>query len=166
MKCRLTTRLALPLFAIAAATSAHGQMTTATATIPHILVSFMDHGLADGQLLRVIDDPSLGTRWLLMRDPTGRGGPGRLVLAAMMRTAERREEPAFASHRPMIHAGDWLIVSESTPVIEARFEAIALSPAMIGSSLNVRLKIGGVVLRAVAMAPGQAAIQQGNGASR
>jgi len=30
------------------------------------------------QIVREIDDPHLGTRWLLMRDPVHPAGPGRL----------------------------------------------------------------------------------------
>jgi flagella basal body P-ring formation protein FlgA len=39
-------------------------------------------------------------------------------------------------------------------------EAVAMSPAMAGSSLNVRLSIGGKVIRAVASGPGRAIVQE------
>jgi hypothetical protein len=62
------------------------------------------------------------------------------------------------SSRPVIRAGDRLIVEQDTAVIEARLEAIALGAAAVGSSLNVRLRIGGKLLRVVAQAPGRAVI--------
>jgi flagella basal body P-ring formation protein FlgA len=61
--------------------------------------------------------------------------------------------------RPVIRAGDRLVVEENTAVIEARLEAVALGPAALGSSFDVRLKLGGKVARAVALAPGRAAFQ-------
>jgi flagella basal body P-ring formation protein FlgA len=48
------------------------------------------------------------------------------------------------------------VVEEHTPTTEARLEAIAMDAAAIGSRMNVRLKIGGKVLSAVAIAPGRA----------
>jgi flagella basal body P-ring formation protein FlgA len=61
--------------------------------------------------------------------------------------------------QPVIRAGERLIVEESTAVVDARLEAVALGPAAIGSPLNVKLAIGGKVVRAVALAPGRAAFQ-------
>jgi flagella basal body P-ring formation protein FlgA len=49
-------------------------------------------------------------------------------------------------------------VEESSPVVEARLEAVALGPAVVGSAFNVRLKIGGKIVRALALAPGRAAL--------
>jgi flagella basal body P-ring formation protein FlgA len=61
--------------------------------------------------------------------------------------------------QPVIHAGDRVIVEENSPVVEARLEAVALGPAALGSALEVRLKIGGLVVRAIARGPGRAALQ-------
>ncbi len=118
-----------------------------------------------GQLMKVIDDPSLGDRWLLTRDPDHPGGPGRLLLSSDSQSGARQNRmagvPGADSARTdlVIHAGDRLVVEENTAVAEARLEAVALGPAWAGSSLNVRLKIGGKVVRAVALAPGRAAFE-------
>jgi flagella basal body P-ring formation protein FlgA len=58
----------------------------------------------------------------------------------------------------VIHPGDRVVVEEHTATVEARLEAIALEAAAIGSPVNARLKIGGKVVRAVAIAPGRAAL--------
>ena len=60
---------------------------------------------------------------------------------------------------PVIHAGDRLIVEENSSVVEARLEAVALGPAAVGSLLQARLRIGGRVVRVVALASGRAEFQ-------
>jgi hypothetical protein len=120
-----------------------------------------------GEVVREIDDPHSGDHWLLMRDEGHPGGPGRMVLVAglereSLRDGARVAQPAgFAALdriavRPVIHTGDRLIVEESTPVVEARLEGVALGPAASGVPFNVRLKVGGNVVRAVALGPGRA----------
>jgi hypothetical protein len=118
---------------------------------------------ASGEVVREIDDPHTGARWLLMRSPEHPGGPGRLVLVAQVRNSGPNRGQAGAGLGPeplvllpVIRAGDRLIVEENTAVVDARLEAIALGTAAIGSALDVRLKIGGKVLRAVALAAGRA----------
>jgi hypothetical protein len=119
--------------------------------------------LAHGQIVREIDDPSSGARWLLVREMEHPGGPGRLVEVFPAQSSGRRIEAAASVAqpvpRPAIRAGDRLIVEENTAVVEARLEAVALGPAAVGSELGVRLKIGGKVLRAVALGPGRAAFK-------
>ena len=121
-----------------------------------------------GQAMREIDDPFNGARWLLVRNQEYPAGPARLLLIESGRSAlpQPRETGALgqgtpgvapASFRSVIRAGDRLVVEESTPVVEARLEATALGPAALGSTLDVRLRIGGRVVRAVALAPGRAA---------
>jgi len=118
------------------------------------------------QAIREIDDPHLGARWLLMRDRNCPAGPGRLVLIPGSSRNAAQGEPGGNNSlagaesiplRPVIHAGDRLIVEENTASVEARLEAVALGPAVPGSVFDVRLKIGGKVARAIAMAPGRAA---------
>jgi hypothetical protein len=84
-----------------AALSAGGQSVTvagSAASSPRILISAP--GLVSvppyspGQLVRIIDDPSLGDRWLLIRDPNHPGGPGRLVLASRTRSEAGRNGSA------------------------------------------------------------------------
>lgn len=122
-----------------------------------------------GEIVREIDDPSTGGRWLLMRDAAHPAGPGRMVLVADGKAAADRVTAASmwrlrASRLFVIRAGDALIVEEHTPVVDARLEAVALGPASAGAEFNVRLKIGGKVLRAVALGPGRAAFARQNGA--
>jgi len=113
-----------------------------------------------GTIIREIDDPHLGDRWVLMRNPAYPAGPGRLVLAAAGLSGVRQsgaEGSSPAPALPVIHTGDRLIVEENTALVAARLEAVALGPASPGSLLKVRLAIGGGVVRAVALSPGRAA---------
>jgi hypothetical protein len=119
-------------------------------------------------VIREIDDPHSGARWLLMRDRNHPAGPGRLVLVAAPGRHAGPGVPVgtlfttstvLIPPRPVIRAGDRLVVEENTAVIEARLEAVALGPATLGSTFDVRLKMGGKVARAVALAPGRAAFQ-------
>jgi hypothetical protein len=120
-------------------------------------------------LIREIDDPNTGRRWLLYRGVSHQGGPGRLVEADLGPEGAEQQNagrPAFAgaartaesSERPVIRSGDRVILEENTPVVEARLEAVALGPALPGSRLQVRLRIGGIVVSAVAIAPGRVAL--------
>jgi hypothetical protein len=63
------------------------------------------------------------------------------------------------SFHPIVRAGDQLTIEEHTRVADAYLEAIALGPASVGSVLNVRLKVGGRVVRALALGPGRAAFE-------
>ena len=116
-------------------------------------------------LLREIEDPNSGMRWLLMRDKSNPGGPGRLELAPPERdpgTVERQvQDPSFPQTRPVliIRAGDKLVVEEHSTTADAFLAGIALQSAGPGSVFKVRLSIGGRVIRAVALAPGRAALE-------
>ena len=119
--------------------------------------------LLPSELLREIDDPSLGQRWLLYRDPRHPAGPGRLVAvgaAALGRpeAASSAGQGPAAAPRPVIRAGDRVVLEENTPVVEARLQAIALLPAFAGSPLKVRLLLGGKTVPAIAIAPGRVAL--------
>jgi hypothetical protein len=123
-----------------------------------------------GELLREIDDPNNGDRWLLTSDESHPGGPGMLTLVATARinpainpdVLRHSTQAALqaATPAPIIRTGDPVIVEENTPVVEARLEAVAMGPAMAGAPFNVRLTIGGRVVRAVAMTPGRAVFQE------
>jgi|WetSurMetagenome_2_1015567.scaffolds.fasta_scaffold23965_3 hypothetical protein len=119
--------------------------------------------LAQEKILREIDDPRNGNRWLLLRDDKVPGGPGRMVLVAAHRDGLDGAFQASAAEeekaRIVVHAGDRLIVEEHTARADATLEACALASSAQGSALNVRLKIGGKVVRAVALGPGRAALQ-------
>ncbi len=123
---------------------------------------------------REIGDPSSGARWLLGRDINRPGGPGRLVLAEsesadsnpkpgtddnpMSKSASRAICARRSSPRPIIRAGDRLVVEEHTALVELRLEGVALASAVAGSQFNVRLKFGGGTVRAIAKAPGVATL--------
>ena len=123
-------------------------------------------------VVREIDDPATGMRWLLERDPAYPGSPGRLVPASGTRAvpdknpragslAPRPAQAAVPSAVPsslkaIIRGGDRLVVEQHTAVIEARLEAVALGPARCGATFQARLKIGGKVVRVVELAPGRA----------
>ena len=151
-----------------------------------------------GEVLRTIDDLSTGKRWLLLRDESHPGGPGRLVLSAedsveiqrqgesgaIPRTASASSQQRFESNlpdsaatlsapatnpdqknllfeasipaKPIIRAGDHLSIEQHSAVADVQLTAIALGPAKAGSTLNVRLEIGGRVVRAIAVGPGHA----------
>jgi hypothetical protein len=117
------------------------------------------------EIVREIDDPHTGDRWLLMRNGQVPGGPGRLVLVAAHRNltggvALRPAGPASdAQILPVIRAGDRLLVEEHTARVDAVLEARALNPAVAGASLEVRLTIGGNVVRVTAAGPGRATLQ-------
>jgi len=132
------------------------------------------------QVVREIDDPHTGDRWLLVRDWDRPGGPGRLVLLpGAVRSqgsaiADPRIEPipAQPSSRdrlagplapPVIRPGDRLVVEEDTPVVEARLSAVAITAAAPGGPLQARLEIGGKVVQALALGPGRARLAPQSG---
>ncbi len=131
-----------------------------------VQIKVSSHDTADSRrLLREIDDPNSGTRWLLVRDKTSPGGPGRLELVPPGRDpgapGRQAKAPWVAQTRDVliIRPGDKLVVEEHTTITDAYLEGVALGPAGTGSALNVRLTIGGRVVRAVAVAPGRASLQ-------
>jgi hypothetical protein len=126
-------------------------------------------GLERGQLVREIDDPHTGDRWLLTRNEEFPGGPGRLVRVAAARRAEGGAVGpggalGQAAALPVIRSGDRVIVEEHTAVVDAVLEARALRPAAAGAAFEARLAIGGRVVRVVALGPGRAMLQPETGA--
>ena len=116
---------------------------------------------AGAVVVREIDDPGTGNLWRLVRDPQRPAGPGRMMLAAPSggedggrRAVASRTAPASA--RPIINAGQEIEIDEQTAVVHARLEAEALEPARQGAAFRARLKMGGALVRAVAVAPGHA----------
>lgn len=107
--------------------------------------------------VREIDDPHSGARWLLMRDAEHPGGPGHLVpLGPGERGMLELTGPGRVAAAPMIRAGDRIVVEEHTGVVDAVLEAVALGPAVKQEPLQARLKIGGRVVRVIAIEPGRA----------
>ncbi len=129
---------------------------------------------ANQAVVRVVRDPHTGVNWLLERTPDRPGGPGRMIPATLEQLKLIRSADAGNPNKsagvivqpPVIRAGDRIIVEERTAVVEARLAAIALGPAKNGALFNVRLAIGGKVLRATALGPGRAAIAEDQGISR
>jgi hypothetical protein len=172
-------RVGLTLVALSACAGALGQsMTEAVSSLGDVASRPGTNPItmqATGEVVREIDDPHSGARWFLMRDPSHPGGPGRMALAVrpgVQALNNSRSNPRIGTQndlrhyrlrnapaQPAIRAGDSLVVEENTAVVETRLEAVALNPAAIGSPLNVRLAIGGKVVRAVAVAPGRAAFE-------
>ena len=146
-----------------AAPMALGQAAASSPAGPHPLTSSapVSASAAQGQeIVREIDDPRNGDRWLLVRDSSHPGGPGLLLLASAAKITSGQAGPELAAQPPIIRAGDRVIVEENTAVAEARLEAVALSPAWPGSLFSVRLAMGGRVLRVLAARPGRAVLQQ------
>ncbi len=113
---------------------------------------------AAGSVVREINDPHTGDQWLLIGDPGRPGAPGRMILVATLATSTATPgRGTYTQPLPVIHAGDRLILEEDTAMVHARLQAVALSPALAGSALKVRLVLGGFVVRAVALGPGRAA---------
>lgn len=127
--------------------------------------------ITPGEVLLRIDDPGAHGSWLLIRDPVHAAGPGRLIWVPgdpQLYRAQRdaRQPAASSAYVPVILAGDRVVVEEETPVVDARLAATALNPAPAGSPLNVRLEIGGQVVRAIALGPGRAQLAPETGGAQ
>ncbi len=108
------------------------------------------------RILREVKDPHTGETWLLLQNAVDPAGPGRMVRSGQGAAAGTRQQ----AETPIIRSGDRLVVEERGAVVEAQLEATALEPAASGSALRARLKIGGRVIRVVAVAPGRAEVRQ------
>jgi hypothetical protein len=117
--------------------------------------------------VREIDDASSGLRWMLFRDASHPGGPGRLVSSAPRGNSKETrnrgsgldresQQGIDASGKVEIRTGDRLIVQEHTQRVDLQLEGTALTSASAGEALNVRLRFGGWTVRAIAVKPGQA----------
>lgn len=117
--------------------------------------------------LREIDDPKTETRWLLVRDERRPAGPGRLIQIPTRKGLSGGQPGGLAADTVssakilaplpvVIRSGDRLVVEEHSRVVEMRLEAVALGPATAGKTLDARLKVGGKVVRVVALGAGRA----------
>ncbi|MDR3725795.1 MAG: hypothetical protein P4K86_02010 [Terracidiphilus sp.] len=169
---RIAEQISLAVLLAASGSAATAQSPGATNPGPHASQSIAVVEAGSRQdadlVVREIDDPHLGVRWLLMRDRNHPAGPGRLVLSATPNRPVGQGESGgtlspIATEMPfartVIRAGDRLVVEENTTVVEARLEAVALGNATLGSTFDVRLKLSGKLARVVALAPGRAAFQ-------
>jgi flagella basal body P-ring formation protein FlgA len=66
----------------------------------------------------------------------------------------------------VIHSGDLLLLEQHTAVLDAKLEATALEPAILGEVLKVRLKVTGKVVLAVATGTGRANLAPADEAKR
>ena len=142
-----------------------GQAPASSSAGPRFLISssapVSASTLPGDEIIREIDDPRNGDRWLLMRDPDHPGGPGLLLLVSAVQVKNKQAAgPELTAQAPIIRAGDPVLVEENTAVAEARLEAVALGPAWQGSPFNVRLTMGGKVLRVLAAGPARAVLQK------
>ena len=123
-------------------------------------------------IFREIVDPYSRARWVLLRDAAHPEGPGRLVPAKpgddLHAPADRGEMSELTPSvvAPCIHVGDRVVVREHTAAAEVTLEAVAMEPAATGSLFHVRLRVGGKVVRAVAVAPGRAELARAVEAER
>jgi len=100
-----------------------------------------------GEILREIDDPWDGSRWLLRSGSNHPGGPGSLTQVADGIAEPAGKKQQAARVQPVIRAGERLIVTENSKIAMSRLQAVALEVGAIGSEIKVRLLIGGNVIR-------------------
>jgi hypothetical protein len=156
----LTSPYAIPCQGLISSPAATKPLDAATAQVAM---------LPPEEVIGEIKDGSTGDLWLLTRNREHPAGPARL-LREMVGQGEsgRRFGKTIAGEtasgiepsalRPVIHMGDRVTVEEHTAGVDARLEAVALSSASAGSRLSARLRIGGKVVQAVAVAPGHATL--------
>jgi hypothetical protein len=130
--------------------------------------TLIDHGIEktkrQRKMFREITDSNSGARWILWSDPAHPGGPGYLAPAPLeagteaLKNRTDRSDLNLAIAAPCIHVGDKIVVEEHTAEADISLEAVAMEPAGMGSPFQARLKIGGKVVRAVALAPGRATL--------
>lgn len=124
-----------------------------------------DTAPASGGPVREIHDPQTGQRWVLLKDAEHPRWPARLVPVEGPRDAEGVMAAAVLP-KPVIRGGDAIVVEENTPVLEAKYDAVALSAAERGKAMNARLKVNGKVVHVVALGPGRAALAVNSGGRR
>ena len=171
-KAALVARVLLAALAVALAASAGAQTAGNSRPPGHDLLAKAEPAPStaqppDDEIYREIDDANTGDRWLLSQDGANPAGPGRMVRiespASSLKGGTSRDPAqlaAAAGHaarlQPVIHAGDALLVEEHTAVADAWLEALALANAVVGAEFKARLRIGGKVVRVVAVAKGRA----------
>jgi Chaperone for flagella basal body P-ring formation len=126
----------------------------------HLAIVAAKQPSGDGEVLREIDDAANGCRWLLERDTEHPGSPGRMVLIAGcvqgLRSDAAKIDGATTLAASVIRVGDRVVLEAHTAAMDVQLEAVALTPAAVGSEFVARMKLSGQVLRAVAVARGRA----------
>jgi hypothetical protein len=113
---------------------------------------------------REIDDPRARIRWQVLKNGDNPGGPGRLLPVAKIfadcdvRQPNQIAAPGMrtATARPVIRAGDALIIEDDSNAARIRLEAVAMMPAAAGAVFKVRLKFGNAQVNAIALTAGRA----------
>ena len=125
---------------------------------------------AQAHAVRIIEDFAIHRRWVLTRNSFRPAAPAGLSLLPAGTTcgfigvenqSDLKQKKFQRRRNPIIRAGDKLILLEQNPILDARFEAVALDSADADEMLMVRLKIGGGTVRALATAPGEASLLSG-----
>ncbi len=117
--------------------------------------------------VREIADPYTGMLWVLSRDASHPGGPGKMI-ATSERVADVRRgvvPRTTVTMVPVIRAGDGILVEEHTRLVDLELEAVALGPATPGKMLHARTRSGSV-LCATALGPGRAELATGTATPR
>jgi len=60
----------------------------------------------------------------------------------------------------VIRSGERVVLEGHSAVADVRLEASAIGPARMGESFQVRMTIGGRIVKAVALGPGHAVVQE------
>jgi hypothetical protein len=123
--------------------------------------------LPSKNLVREIDDVGLRAHWMLFRDDSRPGGPGRLVLksscdnlreATVCELGLNRRIASKTFLEPVIRAGDQLVVQEHTSRVDMKLKGVAIGPAAVGDVLSVRLSVVGRTVQAIALKAGLATL--------
>ncbi len=142
------------------------------------MVSSPANSAAVQEAVKEIDDPAIGDRWLLVKDAGHPGGPGRLVKVSGMGDAleadatakpvkeVRRKQSATVAmpgataivppKKVIVHGGQRIVVEQNSPVLTARFEAVALEPAVKGQRIEARLGFNKRRVWVIVLGPGRA----------
>jgi hypothetical protein len=118
------------------------------------------------QVVREINDPHTGDRWLLERNPENLGGPWRMVLIPGTGHPDAGAAKVWqpkAEMLPVIHSGDRIVIEEHTAVADVSLTAVAMEPSLTGGAFNARLTVGGKVVRATALGKGRAVFASDTG---
>ncbi len=117
--------------------------------------------------LRFIDDPGAGRHWVMLEQIDRPEIPPLLVqiprshpcISPDVEISVEDSSPAVRNpSRAVIHLGDRILLSQSTPTLHAQLDAVALHAAAVGETFYVRLKVGGHLVQVVATAPGRATL--------
>ncbi len=123
------------------------------------------------ELRSAITDPCLGDQWELVVNAQNPEAPGRLIRTNIHQTQRLQTVQPAAPHRMVIRPGDRVLVHQTSPVMDAQFQAVALESARAGDVFRVQLRavrnlestaasiLTGPVLQVRATGPGLAQLQ-------